>query len=172
MKRSALPAAGGRGIASRERPRRGRGPGLAERDAGAPCQRPSYRRADLTLWGQDEWFRRWAESGDGALDAAVAGFARREATPEERFGGLADAARTAAATGLIAEADLAVMAFGSLLGFAVDPERLPFVLRRPFAELERLLSVTSRSDGQAARRRIRRAPGLRPGRGGRASRLG
>ena len=105
-------------------------------------QRPSYRRADLTLWGQDEWFRRWAESGDTALDAAVAGFARSEATPEERFGGLEDAARTAAATGVIAEDALAVMAFGSLLGFAVDPERLPFVLRRPFAELERLLSVT------------------------------
>jgi len=106
-----------------------------------------YRRADLTLVGQDRWFRQWLESADGALEGAVAGFGRPDTGPEQRFAAFADAAAAAVDAGRIPEDAPAVMAFGSLLNFAVDPERLPFILRRPFSALEQLMSEPTRQDG-------------------------
>jgi hypothetical protein len=113
-------------------------------------QGPGYRRADLTLRGQDEWFRRWAESGDPALDAAVAAFARSDAGPEARFANFAEAASSASVAGRVPDQPMAVMALGSLLNFAMEPDSIPFVLRRPFSELERLLSEPAGNTSLAA----------------------
>jgi hypothetical protein len=101
--------------------------------------RPEYRRADLTLRGQDEWLWPWLVSGDPGLREAVAAFGRLEPSPEERFAAFAAAAGSAQAAGKVPGAPGSVMAFASLLNFAVEPKRLPFVQRSPFRRLERLL---------------------------------
>jgi hypothetical protein len=111
---------------------------------------PWYRRADLTLSGQDRWFRQWLDSADTGLESAVAAFGRSATGPEERFAAFADAAAAAVEAGRVPDDPPAVMAFGSLLNFAVDPERLPFVLRRPFSGLEELLSEPTGQDGSLA----------------------
>ena len=93
------------------------------------------RRADLTLRSQMTWLAEWLESGDPGLEEAVAAFARG-GSPDERFAGFA---RAADAAGRAAGNEIHVMAVGSLLNFAIDPERMPFVLRPPFRRLEESL---------------------------------
>ena len=82
---------------------------------------PGYRRADLTLRGQDQWFCGWSDTGDPALEAAIAGYASTTTTPGERFAAFADAAAADSHGGVVRDDLPAVMAFGSLLNFGVDP---------------------------------------------------
>ena len=108
---------------------------------------PGYWRVDLTLRGQDLWFWPWLKSGDPRLREAVAGSGRPDIAPRERFAAFADAAASAHREGLIKDAPGSVIAFGSLLNFAMEPERLPFVLKGPYSVLERLLSGGNAQDG-------------------------
>ena len=77
----------------------------------------------------------------------MAGFGRPDIAPRERFAAFADAAASAHREGLIKDAPGSVIAFGSLLNFAMEPERLPFVLKGPYSVLERLLSGGNAQDG-------------------------
>ena len=122
--------------------------GSGWREALASClYSPGYWRVDLTLRGQDLWFWPWLKSGDPRLREAVAGFGRPDIAPRERFAAFADAAASAHREGLIKDAPGSVIAFGSLLNFAMEPERLPFVLKGPYSVLERLLSGGNAQDG-------------------------
>jgi glycosyl transferase family 92 len=107
----------------------------------------AYPSADLTTVAQNEWLESWLVTGDPRLEAAVAGFGQPDTPPEERFAALALAA-AAQSAGNVAAHPNAVLAFGSLLNFAVDLAQLPFVLAKPFRRLQELLGRTPKGQSE------------------------
>lgn len=98
-----------------------------------------YPAADLTTHEHNGWLEQWIAANDPQLPAALEVFGRADLGALERFAAFAAAADAAAAAGTIPSSPNAVLAFGSLFNFAVEPDRLPFVLAKPFRTLEELL---------------------------------
>jgi len=84
------------------------------------------------------WVRSWLSFDEASLRRALGSFLRSEESPDGRFATFVEAAEDARSAGLAVDAR-DVMAFGSLLNFAVAPETCPVVGANDFSrEIERL----------------------------------
>jgi hypothetical protein len=114
------------------------------RDPGWP-----YR---LTLPAHAPWLERWADSDEASLARALAGFLDSDKAPEVRFDAFAEAAERAEARGATEPNPRALLAFGSLFNFCLEPRTLPVVRSQPFRHLEELLGrQPEETDGPVGR---------------------
>ena len=99
---------------------------------------PEFGRADLVRRGHVRWLQSWRDAEE-RLRAGLAAFADAGATPVERYGRWARIASEAVASGLVEDRADALLAIGALFNFALDPERVAFVLHGPYVDLPPLL---------------------------------
>ena len=97
------------------------------------------RPYSLTDRRQNQWLQSWAGADEGSLTRGLVGFLQEGVGAEARFGTFARAAEEAELDGKIEPDADAVLAFGSLFNFAVEPESLPVVDTAHFGRLEEIL---------------------------------
>ena len=106
-----------------------------------------YPSADLTTREQNEWLEAWISTGDQQLEWALDASSRTRADELARLAGFARAADAAAVVGTLSPNPAATLAFASLFNFALEPQRLPFVLAKPFQRVEEFLGDDSPAAG-------------------------
>ena len=111
-----------------------------------------YWANDMTAGRHRRWFGDWLRSGDEELRAALASFAGSGRDELARFDAFASAYARAVDAGRIEADAIAATAIGSLLNFAVEPERLPLVLERPVRMLEEMLGAAAVPDATPGER--------------------
>ncbi|OLE20827.1 MAG: hypothetical protein AUI36_34675, partial [Cyanobacteria bacterium 13_1_40CM_2_61_4] len=99
------------------------------------------RPYSLTDRRQNQWLQNWAGADEGSLTRGLVGFLEEGVGAEVRFGTFARAAEEAELAGKIEPDAGAVLAFGSLFNFAVEPESLPVVDAALFGQLEEVLGA-------------------------------
>jgi hypothetical protein len=108
------------------------------------------RPYSLTIDHQNQWLKDWAAADEESLAEALIEFGRGDA--ETRFASFARIAQEAKAAGKIeVEAEL-VLAFGSLLNFAVEPGSLPVIRAALFTRLMRIVGYELKPEGSVSDR--------------------
>ena len=92
-----------------------------------------------TTLRDQRWLRDWAARDQESLRLALARFATPDTAPIDRYADFATAADAAGVAGRSADDARALLTFGSLLNFAVDPVSLPFVRPGPYRQLAAIL---------------------------------
>ena len=105
------------------------------------------RAYDLVPETVDEWVRTWIAFDEASVRRALGSFLDSEQTAETRFAAFAEAVEHAQSAAMVVEAG-DVLAFGSLLNFAVAPDSCPVVGPAFTEEMERLTG--SAADGSAS----------------------
>ena len=105
------------------------------------------RAYDLVPETVDEWVRAWIAFDEGSVRRALGSFLPSEQTPEARFATFAEAVEHAHSAGIVVAAG-DVLAFGSLLNFAVEPDTCPVVGPAFTEEIKRLTGFAA--DGFAS----------------------
>jgi hypothetical protein len=97
------------------------------------------RPFSLTIADENRWLQTWAAADEASLTRGLLGFTEVGEDAEGRFAAFARAADEAQAAGKIVPDAGAVLAFGSLFNFAIEPQTLPVTRAELFERLERML---------------------------------
>jgi hypothetical protein len=108
------------------------------------------RPYDLTPPAHNSWLKAWAASDEVSLREALVGFLDPDLEAEQRFARFAEAAERAQGAGKIEATPEALVAFGSLFNFAVEPQSMPVILPDVFARLQQATDSEQRSTVSAA----------------------
>ena len=94
----------------------------------------------------------WADQDEPSLARALARCGEQRDSPTERFAAFEDATSEAVRRGVVKEAPNAMMAFASLINFAVDPQSMPVVRNEAFQRLQRALGYDTSPPGSTVGR--------------------
>lgn len=94
-----------------------------------------------------EWISGWAATDEASLSRALALCSEQGKTATERFATFEVCASEAARRGVAREAPKAMMAFASLINFALGPQSIPVVRTEPFERLQRTLGYDTGPPG-------------------------